>query len=229
MVTGGHYITNGYSITDSRSIMGIQERRIREKDLRRQTIFEAARRQFLAHGLDNVKMSEIAREAELSKGTLYLYFNDKTDLMYSLLLESLHDLRERVTTVADGEGTAMEKVHELLERYIEFFHERQDFFPLFQYLDYAFSTGAPESSAEACFGVIYELTGRIEQLLNEGMADGSFRADLEPGEQAVVYAHMIHSFMEQVVSREGFLRAHSGFEPEVLIRRMFKIIIDSLQ
>ena len=209
--------------------MGIQERRTREKDLRRQTIFEAARRQFLAHGLENVRMSEIAREAEVSKGTLYLYFTDKTDLMYSLLLEFLHDLRDRVVTVADGSGSAIEKVHALVERYIDFYHERRDFFPLFQYLDYAFDTRTPESSADACFRVIDELTGRLRELLREGVADGSFRGDLEPEKQAVVYAHVIHSFMEQVVSREGFVRAHSGYDPEFLIRRMFKMIIDSLQ
>jgi len=210
--------------------MGIPERRTREKDSRRTSILEAARRQFLRDGLERVRMAEVAREAELSKGTLYLYFNDKTDLMYGLLLEALDDLRERVATVLEGDGPAMAKVHELVERYIAFYRERQDFFPLFRYLDYAFnSAGPPDSTAEACFGVIDDINGRLQQLLRDGVADGSFRGDLEPDEQAVMYAHVIHSFMEHAVARDGFIRERTGFEPENLIRRMFGMVVDSLR
>ncbi|MFP4374562.1 MAG: TetR/AcrR family transcriptional regulator [Spirochaetaceae bacterium] len=210
--------------------MGIAERRVREKDERRSTIIEAARRQFLARGLEQVTMSEVAREAELSKGTLYLYFEDKSDIMYSLLLESLEDLRDRVAPVIEGAGSGMEKVGELLERYIAFYHDRQDFFPLFHYLDYAFNAEGPtDSTAEACFSVIDELSAGLRHLLLDGVADGSFRADLEPDEHAVMYAHVIHSFMEHAVSRAGFIRGRMGVEPEALIRRLFAMIIDSLQ
>lgn len=210
--------------------MGITERRTREKDQRRASILEAARSQFLQQGLEQVRMSEIAREAELSKGTLYLYFRDKTDLMYSLLLEALEDLRSRVVEVTEGAERAIDKVYELVERYIAFYHERQDFFPLFHYLDYAFDgSGLTDSTAEACFGVIDDLNEMLRSLLREGIEDGSFRPDIEPNEQAAMYAHVIHSFMEHAVAREGFIRARAGFEPEVLIRRMFKMVIDSLQ
>jgi AcrR family transcriptional regulator len=210
--------------------MGIAERRTRERDQRRSSILEAARRQFLEHGLENVKMSEIARAAELSKGTLYLYFRDKTHLMYALLLEALEDLRDRIVPVMEGTQRAMDKVDELVERYITFYHERQDFFPLFHYLDYAFNTAGPtDETAEACFGVIDELNGRLQQLLRDGVADGSFRRDLDPDAQAVMYAHVIHSFMEHAVARGGFIRARGGYEPVELIRRMFRMIKDSLQ
>jgi AcrR family transcriptional regulator len=210
--------------------MGIPERRTREKDERRSSILEAARRQFLARGLEQVTMSEVAREAELSKGTLYLYFEDKTDIMYSLLLESLEDLRGRVVPVIEDAGTGIEKVHELVERYIAFYHERQDFFPLFHYLDYAFNAEGPtDSTAEACFSIMDELNRRLQDLLRAGIADGSFRSDIDPDEQAVMYAHVIHSFMEHAVARGGFIRARTGVDPEALIRRMFAMIIDSLQ
>jgi AcrR family transcriptional regulator len=209
--------------------MGVPERRTREKDERRATILEAARGQFLAQGLERVKMAEIAREAELSKGTLYLYFRDKTDLMYSLLLEALEDLRDRIVSVMEDGRRSMDKVSDLVERYIAFYHERQDFFPLFHYLDYAFTGDGPtDSTAEACFSVIDELNGRLQQLLREGVADGSFRSDLQADEQAVMYAHVIHSFMEHVVAREGFIRKRAGVDPEALIRRMFGMITDSL-
>jgi len=54
--------------------MGIQERKKREKERRRQQIMIAAKRVFSVKGYSKATMEDIAKEAELSPGTLYLYF-----------------------------------------------------------------------------------------------------------------------------------------------------------
>ena len=54
--------------------MGIAERKEREKLQRRNDIIDAAERLFFQHGFETPTMDDVAREAELSKGTLYLYF-----------------------------------------------------------------------------------------------------------------------------------------------------------
>lgn len=69
--------------------MGIQERKERERERRRQDIMVAARRVFSARGYEKATMEDIAREVELSPGTLYLYFKNKDDLYASLNLRVL--------------------------------------------------------------------------------------------------------------------------------------------
>lgn len=64
--------------------MGITERKKREKDQRKELILEAARRTFQERGFLNVTMSDIAEAAELSIGTLYLYFKNKEDIYAGL-------------------------------------------------------------------------------------------------------------------------------------------------
>lgn len=64
--------------------MGIVERKEREKKLRKEQILEAARRSFQERGFLNVTMSDIAEAAELSIGTLYLYFKNKDDIYAGL-------------------------------------------------------------------------------------------------------------------------------------------------
>ena len=59
--------------------MGVAERRQREKEERRSCIVAAAEAVFLEKGLDVATMDEIAARAEVSKGTLYLYFKEKTN------------------------------------------------------------------------------------------------------------------------------------------------------
>lgn len=69
--------------------MGIQERKKREREARRQEIMIAARRVFTQKGYERATMEDIAREAELSPGTLYLYFKNKDELYASLSLRVL--------------------------------------------------------------------------------------------------------------------------------------------
>jgi len=69
--------------------MGIRERKEREKERRRQQIVVAAKRVFATKGFGRATMEDIANEAELSPGTLYLYFKSKDDLCASLSLRVL--------------------------------------------------------------------------------------------------------------------------------------------
>lgn len=72
--------------------MGIQERKERERERRRQQIMVAAKRVFIEKGFGKATMEDIAREAELSAGTLYLYFKNKNELYASLTLRVLQYL-----------------------------------------------------------------------------------------------------------------------------------------
>ena len=69
--------------------MGIVERKEREKEHRREEIIDAAQRIFFQKGLSAATMDEIAEAAELSKGTLYLYYNSKEDLYLSVMLRGM--------------------------------------------------------------------------------------------------------------------------------------------
>jgi AcrR family transcriptional regulator len=79
--------------------MGIQERKERERERRRQQIMVAAKRVFSAKGFNKTTMEDIAKVAELSPGTLYLYFKNKDELYASLSLRILQYLLIRLEHV----------------------------------------------------------------------------------------------------------------------------------
>jgi AcrR family transcriptional regulator len=82
--------------------MGIQERKKRERERRRQQIMIAAKRVFSAKGFNKTTMEDIAKEAELSPGTLYLYFKNKDELFSSLSIRILQYLNIRLEHVANS-------------------------------------------------------------------------------------------------------------------------------
>ena len=100
--------------------MGIQERKEREKERRRQQILIAAKRVFYNKGFAKVTMEDIAREAELSPGTLYLYFKSKDELCASLSLRILQYLNIRLRHVStEKELDGQQKLEALKDAIID--------------------------------------------------------------------------------------------------------------
>ncbi len=107
--------------------MGIQERKEREKERRRQQIIVAAKRVFTKKGLSKTTMEDIAKESELSPGTLYLYFKNKEELYASLSLRILQFLSIRVAQVIEAENTSPP---DKLDKLIAAMYEVYEFDPM---------------------------------------------------------------------------------------------------
>ncbi|MCH9684496.1 MAG: TetR/AcrR family transcriptional regulator [Deltaproteobacteria bacterium] len=63
-------------------------------DARETRLLDAATKLFVRHGFDKTTIAEIAREAGVGKGSVYLHFDSKEDLLESLMLRDLYALSE---------------------------------------------------------------------------------------------------------------------------------------
>ncbi|GMA13697.1 TetR/AcrR family transcriptional regulator [Deinococcus metallilatus] len=72
-----------------------------EKGQRRDDILRAAERLWTSTPYAELSMNQVAREAQLAKGTLYLYFDTKEELFLALLTEHLGRWLEQVTALLD--------------------------------------------------------------------------------------------------------------------------------
>jgi AcrR family transcriptional regulator len=81
---------------------------------RREQILEAATRVFAEKGFRRATTREVAREAGVSEGTIYNYFEDKDDLLMAIL----HRLNETERRVEDFEEGAASDFRGFLEEYL---------------------------------------------------------------------------------------------------------------
>ena len=82
--------------------MTIHERQSRDRERRRQQIIAASKRVFMAKGASRATIKDIADEAELSPGTLYIYFKNKDELYASLSIRILKHLNLRLQRVREN-------------------------------------------------------------------------------------------------------------------------------
>ena len=100
--------------------MGVQERRAREKKELRQEILDAARDLFVREGFENVSMRKIAEKIEYSPTTIYLYFQDKSDLLDCICEETFARLVRKQHTLDQTVADPVERLERGLRAYIEF-------------------------------------------------------------------------------------------------------------
>jgi AcrR family transcriptional regulator len=156
--------------------MGIQERKEREKERRRQQIIVAAKRIFSKKGLSKTTMEDIAKESELSPGTLYLYFKNKEELYASLSLRILQFLSIRVSQVIKEHG---EGPSEKLDRLIEAMYEVYEFDPMVIINMFHLQSSetlknlSPELLAEIKI-LSKKALGHIASIFKEGIEQGVF-------------------------------------------------------
>ncbi|MEZ5073001.1 MAG: TetR/AcrR family transcriptional regulator [Bacteroidales bacterium] len=100
--------------------MGITERKEREKQQRREEIIRAAEDVFFTKGIDLATMDDVAERAELSKGTLYLYFRNKEDLYVAVAQSAIDLLRRSMDGIEDGPDPALDKLQAMGRQTVRF-------------------------------------------------------------------------------------------------------------
>ncbi|WP_394831101.1 TetR/AcrR family transcriptional regulator [Pendulispora rubella] len=96
------------------------DRREREKERLRQQILTAARDLLIENGPENVSMRKIAEKIEYSPTTIYLYFKDKTELLFALTEETFAKLLSQLERISERERDPMIAVREMCVAYIRF-------------------------------------------------------------------------------------------------------------
>ena len=82
--------------------------------MKKEQIIVAARNLFTKYGYKKVSMDEIAREANVSKKTVYAYFKDKEELFKYFIFEELDKMRNAVKTIENKKLPFLEMVHETI-------------------------------------------------------------------------------------------------------------------
>ena len=164
--------------------MGTSERREREKSERREAILDAAQAVFAERGLHRATMDEIATRAELSKGTIYLYFKNRETLFLGVDLRALTELRERFLAAAESEELGLRRVRAIGQAYFAFSQECPEYFRIMAFVD-AMDV-APLQNVDSdplageCNKIGQSLIGILAECVTAGIEDGSMAADLDP-------------------------------------------------
>ncbi|MBN2541666.1 TetR/AcrR family transcriptional regulator [bacterium] len=105
--------------------MSTFDRRKREKERRRNDIINAALKLFASKGFNNTTVDDIANEIELSKGTIYLYFESKEDIFHKLIKDKLAKFNHTIKSCLKSKGSAIDVLKYAIQAHLEFFESQK--------------------------------------------------------------------------------------------------------
>jgi len=108
--------------------VGLEERRKREKENRKNAILKAARKLFFDKGFKNVTVESIAKKAELSKGSVYLYFKSKEDIYTQILLSDIDKFHKVMANIIREGQSSSATLMSLANLYADFFMNDSELF-----------------------------------------------------------------------------------------------------
>ena len=141
---------------------------------KREAILRAATQVFARNGYFNSKVADIAREAGVADGTVYLYFKSKEEILHSIfdrsMGEAITEGRRQLEAIAD----AREKLRRIAHLHLERLGADRDLAVVFQ-VELRGSTKFMEEFSAAGFA---EYLSLIRETFEEGQRTGVFRREL---------------------------------------------------
>lgn len=156
------------------------------------TILRAAIKVFAENGYHNAQVSKIAREANVADGTIYLYFDNKADLLISVFRETMgafvQNLKEKLTTI--------ERAEEQLKQLIQ-----MQFISLSEDLEIALVTQVELRQAnadirEGISPILKDYLNVIDGIIELGKQQGIFRKEIDTH----IARKMIFGTMDETVT-----------------------------
>jgi len=136
-------------------------------------ILEAAVKVFAANGFYNSTISQIAKEAGVADGTIYLYFKSKDDIMSNFFSYKTKQVFDRFREVVELADDAVEKLRNLVRRHLEEFQADRNMAVVFHNEARQFHQGDVQIS-----DITQMYLDILGEIIEKGQEEGKMRRDL---------------------------------------------------
>ncbi len=197
------------------SLKRVQGTEMRRKQEKRSKILFAAIKVFAQKGFYNTKVADIAREAGVADGTIYLYFKNKDDILISIFEEKMDEILGLFKTRLKKAKNAREKLEIFFKTYFRLINDDQDLAEVFQ-VELRQSSKFLKDYHHQKF---FDYLNIIGDIIKQGQSEKIFRQDLNP----LIAKRIIFGAIDEV-ARQWILGAEREFSTDEACREVIKII-----
>lgn len=195
----------------------------------RDNILRATEKLFLEKGIENTSMDNIAKEAEYSKATIYVYFKNKDELISSITLISMKLYLKHIIE-AISEST------DIYEQYYRLCYSLADFhknYPLYyECMLKEINVDIDLPKTPPVYKEIYEVGEEINKviaaMLERGIKEGYIRSNIPVIETVFILWAGISGIIKMAVEKEKYLSKYFQITKEAFLKDGFDILLKSI-
>lgn len=164
---------------------------------KRQSIQDAVIRLICREGLKSVTMERVAEETGIAKGTVYLHYTDKQELLESVKESALTPLMRNVDAILRGDDPPDEKLRACATEYLSYFDQHRDLFRVLIYERAVTRAQGSRYRSERYRHLLQEMA----KVIRDGVRAGVFR-DVDAHNVAAMFIESMFAVMNQRLRSE---------------------------
>lgn len=210
--------------------MGYSGRKRQEKEIRRKDIIDAAERVFFSKGYESTSMDEVAKEAEFSKRTVYVYFSSKEQIYFEIMIRGYRLLIKMIedSFKANPSRNALDELRDIFFTFWKFSRSDPEYFKAIMEYETRDSDGRhgveDESKAE-CYRLGEVIFGYLFRTLKKGVAEGTLRGGLDTEQAALILWACTIGIYNTGKKKENYLKNYHDIDSSEFITESFQLIM----
>src|SRR5262245_55605822 len=166
-------------------------------EYRRDALLQAATRVFGKYGFDCATMEQIAQEADVAKGTTYLYYRSKQSIYDATLSRGLAELDDWTREALERAPNLHEAIAAFVTARAQYFLEHRDFFRMYvAAISRQITSVKPRASEFQA--TVDKQTRRLEDAIRRGVGRGEIR-HVDPGAAALAIFDLTRGLVARVI------------------------------
>ena len=195
----------------------------------RRNILRAAESLFLEKGIENTTMDNIAKTADYSKATLYVYFKNKEEIISSITLISMQMFHEQVVKAVSQNSDCLQQYYALCDAMVEF---QRDYPLYFDSLLKEINIDIDLPDTPKVYRDIFDAGERINQaigfILQKGIEQGCIRSDINIIETVFIFWAGISGVIRMAIQKEKYLTKFLGVTKDEFMHYSFETLLKSI-
>lgn len=199
------------------------------RSVHREKIVSAASVLFMEKGIAQTSMDDIAKAAGYSKATLYVYFENKEEIVGILVLNSMKKLDDSICAALMQHKTTKERYDGICRGLVQY----QEEFPLYFKMvldkinvDLEREDVLPEEKETYRIGE--EINEKIKHFLVSGIEQGDLRKDLALMPVIFNFWGMLSGIIQLAANKEEYIEQSMGFSKKQFLEYGFSLIYASI-
>jgi TetR/AcrR family fatty acid metabolism transcriptional regulator len=185
---------------------------------KRNVILRSATKVFAQKGFFNSKVSDIAADAGIADGTIYLYFKSKDEILHSIFDQAMGNFIEEGRRELSNINSPVERLKKVAELHLKRLGDDRDLAVVFQ-VELRGSTKFMEAFSAAGFHEYLEV---IRTTIEQGQKQGVFRSDIKP----IVCAKILYGSLDEMVT--NWILSKKPYALEPLANEVLKIFLKGI-
>ncbi|MCI8770477.1 MAG: TetR/AcrR family transcriptional regulator [Lachnospiraceae bacterium] len=199
------------------------------KSVHREKIASAASVLFMGKGIAATSMDDIAKAAGYSKATLYVYFENKEEIVSVLVLDSMKRLYNYIASALEQQETTKERYHLICRGLIQYQEEFPFYFKMvLDNINIAFENHDYLPEEKETYQIGEEINEKIKEFLISGMDKGDLHSNLEIMPTIFNFWGMLSGLIQLASNKEEYIKKTMGLSKIQFLEYGFHMLYCSI-